>query len=165
MGWQGKLDSLFDVMVPTADTIAWGGIDNAFRLNSTSVSGNHLYLDNPIHYSESLGKYIHIRKGLLDDELSLEKVSTQLFSMWPELSIQTEGSTFLFKSPARKVANGPRLEGGSNKIIYGAPGTGKSHSIREETEKENARKVVTVFHPDTQYSDFVGSLKPQTERD
>ncbi|GLR76769.1 hypothetical protein GCM10007855_36440 [Aliivibrio sifiae] len=51
----------------------------------------------------------------------------------------------------------------SNIIYYGAPGTGKSHTIDEETK--GAHKVVTVFHPDTQYSDFVGSLKPKMEKD
>lgn len=32
------------------------------------------------------------------------------------------------------------------------------------TDQAGSRKVITVFHPDTQYSDFVGSLKPHTER-
>lgn len=45
-----------------------------------------------------------------------------------------------------------------NKIYYGAPGTGKSHYINGITE--NNCRYVTVFHPDTQYSDFVGALKP-----
>lgn len=45
-----------------------------------------------------------------------------------------------------------------NKIYYGAPGTGKSHCINEITDKHC--RYVTVFHPDTQYSDFVGALKP-----
>ncbi|OOF28473.1 McrB family protein [Salinivibrio proteolyticus] len=45
-----------------------------------------------------------------------------------------------------------------NEIIYGAPGTGKSHKIAEKTAGQ--KKVVTVFHPDTQHSDFVGALKP-----
>lgn len=45
-----------------------------------------------------------------------------------------------------------------NEIYYGAPGTGKSHTIEEQTA--GARKVITVFHPDTQHSDFVGTLKP-----
>ncbi|MBE0369896.1 McrB family protein [Pseudoalteromonas aurantia] len=45
-----------------------------------------------------------------------------------------------------------------NKIYYGAPGTGKSHRI-EEITKPHCR-YTTVFHPDTQYGDFVGALKP-----
>jgi hypothetical protein len=45
-----------------------------------------------------------------------------------------------------------------NKIYYGAPGTGKSHRIDQVTESHS--RYVTVFHPDTQYSDLVGALKP-----
>lgn len=52
---------------------------------------------------------------------------------------------------------------GYNKIFYGAPGTGKSHTLEEKVD--GYRKVRTVFHPDTQYSDFVGSLKPKMEAD
>lgn len=45
-----------------------------------------------------------------------------------------------------------------NRIYYGAPGTGKSHRINGRVDGANT--IETVFHPDTQYSDFVGCLKP-----
>ncbi|PCI63046.1 MAG: type II restriction endonuclease subunit R [Gammaproteobacteria bacterium] len=48
---------------------------------------------------------------------------------------------------------------GSNIIYYGAPGTGKSHTIDGEISERNA--VRTVFHADTTNSDFMGSLKPK----
>lgn len=45
-------------------------------------------------------------------------------------------------------------------IYYGAPGTGKSHTIEQMCSKyENYR---TTFHPDTDYASFVGSYKPIT---
>ena len=46
-------------------------------------------------------------------------------------------------------------------IFYGAPGTGKSHEIKKLTEG----KVVirTTFHPDSDYSTFVGTYKPTTK--
>ncbi|MGF1909184.1 AAA family ATPase [Vibrio kasasachensis] len=47
---------------------------------------------------------------------------------------------------------------GINKIYYGAPGTGKSYTIDQKTNVVDTFR--TVFHPDTQYSDFIGSLKP-----
>ena len=46
-------------------------------------------------------------------------------------------------------------------IFYGAPGTGKSHTIKEQTENEDV--VRTTFHPDTDYSTFVGAYKPTTK--
>ena len=46
-------------------------------------------------------------------------------------------------------------------IFYGAPGTGKSHRINEETEGESV--IRTTFHPDSDYSTFVGAYKPTTK--
>lgn len=50
-------------------------------------------------------------------------------------------------------------------IYYGAPGTGKSHAVKTETEawEERGRVVRTTFHPDSDYSTFVGAYKPTTE--
>lgn len=50
-------------------------------------------------------------------------------------------------------------------IYYGAPGTGKSHSVKCETEawEKKGRVVRTTFHPDSDYSTFVGAYKPATE--
>ena len=45
-------------------------------------------------------------------------------------------------------------------IFYGAPGTGKSHTIKVQTKGEDV--VRTTFHPDTDYSTFVGAYKPTT---
>ena len=51
---------------------------------------------------------------------------------------------------------------GLQQIYYGAPGTGKSHRVKELTE---GKKVIrTTFHPDSDYSTFVGAYKP-TMRD
>lgn len=47
------------------------------------------------------------------------------------------------------------------KIFYGAPGTGKSHEIKEKTKDESV--VRTTFHPDSDYSTFVGAYKPVME--
>lgn len=45
-------------------------------------------------------------------------------------------------------------------IFYGAPGTGKSHTIKDETKESDV--IRTTFHPDTDYSTFVGAYKPTT---
>lgn len=51
---------------------------------------------------------------------------------------------------------------GSQIIYFGAPGTGKSHKVREiigeETNLPNVFR--TTFHPDTDYASFVGCYKP-----
>ena len=46
-------------------------------------------------------------------------------------------------------------------IHYGAPGTGKSHIVKKRTEGESV--VRTTFHPDSDYSTFVGCYKPTTK--
>lgn len=53
----------------------------------------------------------------------------------------------------------------SQQIIYGAPGTGKSHLVKGETKfwEGKERVVRTTFHPDSDYSTFVGAYKPSTE--
>ncbi len=44
-------------------------------------------------------------------------------------------------------------------ILYGAPGTGKSHGVKEK-EGEFSKVIRTTFHPDSDYSTFVGAYKP-----
>ena len=49
-------------------------------------------------------------------------------------------------------------------IFYGAPGTGKSHRIKEIIKEhgidEKEQVIRTTFHPDSDYSTFVGCYKP-----
>lgn len=46
-------------------------------------------------------------------------------------------------------------------IYYGAPGTGKSHTINKITKGWDV--IRTTFHPDSDYSTFVGAYKPTVE--
>lgn len=43
-------------------------------------------------------------------------------------------------------------------IYFGAPGTGKSHEIKKQVKKHKSFRI--TFHPDTDYSSFVGAYKP-----
>ena len=45
-------------------------------------------------------------------------------------------------------------------IFYGAPGTGKSNTIKSEVDQKDLPRVRTTFHPDSDYSTFVGAYKP-----
>lgn len=53
-----------------------------------------------------------------------------------------------------------------NQVIYfGAPGTGKSHTVKGYTKNLPEGNVFrTTFHPDSDYSTFVGSYKPTKEK-
>lgn len=46
------------------------------------------------------------------------------------------------------------------RIFYGAPGTGKSNTIKREVEDKGRVHFRTTFHPDSDYSTFVGCYKP-----
>lgn len=65
----------------------------------------------------------------------------------------------LFSNEAKKI-DAPKPIG-LQQIYYGAPGTGKSKTIKDVTFGESV--IRTTFHPDSDYASFVGTYKPITE--
>lgn len=64
----------------------------------------------------------------------------------------------------KNVSSLPPLDQPLQQIFYGAPGTGKSHTIKKTTDSVDSKFVVrTTFHPDSDYSTFVGAYKPKME--
>lgn len=58
-------------------------------------------------------------------------------------------------------SNSPvRLSGGTNILLYGVPGSGKSWTIEHEYCKKDSKVRRLVFHPDYTYSDFIGQILP-----
>ena len=49
-------------------------------------------------------------------------------------------------------------------IYYGAPGTGKSNTIKRKVDDQGKLNYRTTFHPDSDYSTFVGCYKPKMKR-
>ncbi len=47
-----------------------------------------------------------------------------------------------------------------NKIFYGAPGTGKSHKVKELVAGKEERTERVTFHPEYDYNAFIGGYKP-----
>lgn len=49
-----------------------------------------------------------------------------------------------------------------NRIIFGAPGTGKSYKINKEIKENNLKELSkrVTFHPNYTYSQFIGTYKP-----
>ena len=56
-----------------------------------------------------------------------------------------------------------RLNDGTNIILYGVPGAGKSYTIDNEYSDSKTKKERVVFHPDYTYSDFVGQILPKSQ--
>ncbi|MBM6616986.1 AAA family ATPase [Bacillus suaedaesalsae] len=64
-----------------------------------------------------------------------------------------DGITYEIKEETDMVAE--------NTIIYGAPGTGKSHTVRKKYEIPVDMETSRVtFHPEYTYNDFIGYIKP-----
>ena len=57
-----------------------------------------------------------------------------------------------------EIENIPFLDLPLQQIYFGAPGTGKSHEIKDQIKKHKSFRI--TFHPDTDYSTFVGAYKP-----
>lgn len=60
----------------------------------------------------------------------------------------------LYKNKSKILTTNQPLQ----QIYYGAPGTGKSHTIDGVVTEDNS--VRTTFHPDSDYASFVGAYKP-----
>lgn len=58
-------------------------------------------------------------------------------------------------NPSKNLSDYP-----SQLIYYGAPGTGKSNIIKREVDEKGKANFRITFHPDSDYSTFVGSYKP-----
>ena len=95
-------------------------------------------------YKSNLGEYYlyFIPRPLYENFIKM------FTSLAPNVSVQASTD----KSNSQK--------GVLQQIFYGAPGTGKSHTINEETKESDV--IRTTFHPDTDYSTFVGAYKPTT---
>ena len=95
-------------------------------------------------YKSNLGEYYlyFIPRPLYENFVKM------FTSLAPNVSVQASTD----KSNSQK--------GVLQQIFYGAPGTGKSHTIKEETKEEDVIRI--TFHPDTDYSSFVGAYKPTT---
>lgn len=56
-----------------------------------------------------------------------------------------------------------RITLGSNILLYGVPGSGKSWTIEHEYCKKDTNVERLVFHPDYTYSDFIGQILPNVD--
>lgn len=121
---------------------SWGGGKNIKRSNDFTDSPV-LNIANTINASSSL--IGSIAKGLANQDcLNLLLESTE----WKSFSVPQKRFDLSDKKTLQQ-------------IFYGAPGTGKSHAINEQTTGKDV--IRTTFHPDSYYSTFVGAYKPTTK--
>ncbi|ANE35398.1 McrBC 5-methylcytosine restriction system, component McrB [Campylobacter iguaniorum] len=64
-----------------------------------------------------------------------------------------------------EIDENTRLDGAKNIILYGVPGSGKSYTLQRDYCDSSSVVENIVFHPDYTYSDFVGQIMPQVDKD
>ena len=92
-------------------------------------------------------------------DLHIKKASDGMFDVWV-----TNTQTPYNDGKDKNNENLDDLSLPLQQIFYGAPGTGKSHKIKDDANVKSAdeKNLVfrTTFHPDSDYSTFVGAYKP-----
>lgn len=110
----------------------------------------------------SQGYVATITKAYLDDKELRKQLSTIIYSESEEnLDNNFNGNNSqVFQNRTCKVSTCFER----NRIIFGAPGTGKSHKLKEDSKKLLNNSMGTfervTFYPDYSYSQFVGTYKP-----
>ena len=99
---------------------------------------------------------LHMSAVIVDGDKSITySNSSERRDSWLDL-IPSEIETNTTRSPYIIKTDFPLQQ-----IFYGAPGTGKSHRIKRDTAGMSI--IRTTFHPDSDYSTFVGAYKPVME--
>lgn len=113
-------------------------------------------------YLNALRKGSFSIRDFLIEEISVLKFSKEHGKNVIRLDIVDNLSESVKDEITENYDSGDIVDNASRQVIYyGAPGTGKSHKIKEQLEgvpKENIFR--TTFHPDSDYSTFVGAYKP-----
>ena len=155
-----------------------------FLFEVVSADGNELVLKKKLESSEGVAYDFSSLPELQPNvyEKTFFPISEKVF-----LSILSRLSRVYLPSSTSGTAAAPGAGKTIQKILYGCPGTGKSRKIKDSVEGENGEYIVyfddkgdkiddvdafpdkskitsnifrTTFHPDYDYSTFVGSYKP-----
>lgn len=125
----------------------------SFRVfKSVFKEGIHPYIkvDNGLNLADKSGLPLSEYAQLVNNELSMfpkrETITTEIVK-----ENEYNGEVLYNKNLPLQV------------IYYGAPGTGKSYKTDEIIAKYPERHIRTIFHPDSDYSSFVGCYKPTQE--
>lgn len=153
--------------------IILGALDAAKLLTLT----NKTYVLSGI-YQASILKYFYEKRGLIsislldsDDDYSsyIGDFKNGIFDVLDKSNINLIQEEYpnLVKY-IKYINNDSDKDQPLQKISYGAPGTGKSNGIKQYFTKNNidekTQVIRTTFHPDSDYSTFVGSYKPTMEK-
>lgn len=154
----------------TSSEGSWSNYSQFSRIDKL-IKAIHPDYSDLIYYSDP--KFV---RNLYQELLSLEKLPTEktkdTFKTLGGGQYHNAMATYIRFLEAVKILShvdmpisqfSPQEKPAFQIIYYGAPGTGKSHSIKKELKEMNVSKeniFRTTFHPDSDYSSFVGCYKP-----
>ena len=135
-------------------------------------------IPHTLGWNDDAAWFIHEINILNQDELHF---TAYLLGETPQTYVDANARKYEYLSRLPKVGDfnlGYRIktlldQKPIQQIIYGAPGTGKSFEICKITEQidelteansEEPRVFRTTFHPDSDYSTFVGAYKPEKSK-
>ena len=95
----------------------------------------------------------------IDEDGGLQELNNQFF----KLATNTRVNVEMLGEIDYDYAD--RITGGTNILLYGVPGSGKSWTIEHEYCNEDIIVDRLVFHPDYTNSDFVGQILPVVDED
>ena len=150
-----KVESRTQTWNPRKDVMKKNGeIDNRFYFNGLLEEVSYIN-DKGEHKTAKFTIRNYLAGGYSD--LHIKKAGNGIFDVWVT-------NTFEYKDDGKEkqyeeidiASTSDSLQ----QIFYGAPGTGKSNTIKCEVDQKDLPRVRTTFHPDSDYSTFVGAYKP-----
>lgn len=81
-------------------------------------------------------------------------------NMYLSSKASTDSTSFMFGGLMADYDTVERLSGGTNILLYGVPGSGKSWTIEHEYCHVGSIVERLVFHPDYTNADFIGQILP-----
>ena len=118
---------------------------------------------------EEKEKYALVRMGQIRLYADKCGISNVMFNkiFWDNYS-EIEAVTVVESAKKIRYATGFESKFARNRIIFGAPGTGKSFQLNKEKEtllSGSGEYERVTFHPDYSYANFVGTYKPVPYKD
>ena len=158
------VDYVFSLECNERDIEKLSGTEGGDR--STTASGNQIIIPNNYipskpfeRITNNLGTFISVihRDSLYD---YLEKYDSRPYLLDKEMIelAMAEGNT---SDPDEQS----RITDGTNILLYGVPGSGKSWTIEHEYCKPGSIVERLVFHPDYTNGDFVGQILPVVDEE
>ena len=144
--------------------------DENFNIDENQfINDLNEFLDLNIEVSKFHEKFLEIKDSITPNELKLALRNNDVHiidQIDEEESNDSNNSNFENYNKIILYDNSDRKKNGRNILLYGVPGSGKSHKIKKYFEKHKINESQferVIFHPDYTYSDFVGQILPKVE--